>query len=358
MGFGKSYAPVLAEAITGGITRPVSNTGPMPAARRRAAPIPALPPHLEAALGVIEAVQSLGELVDVAEILATLARRLTELVDASACLVSLVDVAGGTVRDRAGYARPPHEWPRAAEEYPLADYPRTAAVVETGVAVRVLARDRAAGLGRERRACATWGTALSSCSRLRVDGEPYGLIEIYDEHRRMFAQAEIRLCQALATEAGKAVSRARMAERLEEAYFSTLGALAAALEAKDAYTSDHALHIAELAGAVCERLDIPPGESRLVRLAALLHDIGKIGVPEVILRKPGPLTARETAKMRQHAEIGARILKPVPHFAELVPLVRATHERWDGTGLPRGPRGRPDSRSAPGSSACATPSTR
>ena len=105
----------------------------MPAARRRAAPIPALPPHLEAALGVIEAVQSLGELVDVAEILATLARRLTELVDASACLVSLVDVAGGTVRDRAGYARPPHEWPRAAEEYALADYPRTAAVVETGV---------------------------------------------------------------------------------------------------------------------------------------------------------------------------------------------------------------------------------
>jgi putative nucleotidyltransferase with HDIG domain len=172
--------------------------------------------------------------------------------------------------------------------------------------------------------------------RLRVDGEPYGLIEIYDEHRRTFVQAEIRLCQALATEAGKAVSRARMAERLEEAYFSTLGALAAALEAKDAYTSDHATHIAELAGAVCERLDIAPGESRLVRLAALLHDIGKIGVPEVILRKPGPLTARETAKMRQHAEIGARILKPVPHFAELVPLVRASHERWDGTGYPEG----------------------
>ena len=114
----------------------------MPAARRRAAPIPAIPPHLEAALGVIEAVQSLGELVDVAEILATLARRLTELVDASACLVSLVDVAGGTVRDRAGYARAPHEWPRAAEEYTLADYPRTAGVIETGVPYALLAGDR------------------------------------------------------------------------------------------------------------------------------------------------------------------------------------------------------------------------
>ena len=307
----------------------------MPAARRRAAPIPAIPPHLEAALGVIEAVQSLGELVDVAEILATLARRLTELVDASACLVSLVDVAGGTVRDRAGYARAPHEWPRAAEEYTLADYPRTAGVIETGVPYGC-----SLGIGRpdgaESARLRDLGYRALLMLRLRVDGEPYGLIEIYDEHRRTFAQAEIRLCQALATEAGKAVSRARMAERLEEAYFSTLGALAAALEAKDAYTSDHAMHIAELAGAVCERLDIPPGESRIVRLAALLHDIGKIGVPEVILRKPGPLTARETAKMRQHAEIGARILKPVPHFAELVPLVRATHERWDGTGYPEG----------------------
>ena len=91
-----SVISALSSPGAGGITRPVSNTGPMPAARRRAAPIPALPPHLEAALGVIEAVQSLGELVDVAEILATLARRLTELVDASACLVSLIDVAGGS----------------------------------------------------------------------------------------------------------------------------------------------------------------------------------------------------------------------------------------------------------------------
>jgi putative nucleotidyltransferase with HDIG domain len=239
------------------------------------------------------------------------------------------------VRDRAGYAHAPYEWPRAAEEYTLADYPRTTAVIESGapyVCSLGIGRPDSAESDRLR----DLGYRSLLMLRLRVDGEPYGLIEIYDDHRRTFAQAEIRLCQALATEAGKAVSRARMAERLEEAYFSTLGALAAALEAKDAYTSDHAMHIAELAGAVCERLDIPPGESRLVRLAALLHDIGKIGVPEVILRKPGPLTARETAKMRQHAEIGARILKPVPHFAELVPLVRATHERWDGTGYPEG----------------------
>jgi putative nucleotidyltransferase with HDIG domain len=172
--------------------------------------------------------------------------------------------------------------------------------------------------------------------RLDVDGEPFGLIEIYDERRRRFAPGEIRLCSALAGEAGAMIARTRMSERLEEAYFATLGALAAALEAKDAYTNDHASQIAELAGAVCERLGIPAGEARIIRLGALLHDIGKIGIPEAILRKPGPLSAEEMARMQEHPDIGARILEPVPYFADLVPLVRSSHERWDGGGYPDG----------------------
>ena len=135
-----------------------------------------------------------------------------------------------------------------------------------------------------------------------------------------------------------------MQERLEDAYFATLGTLAAALEAKDAYTNDHAGQIAELAGAVCEQLDIPAAEMRMIRLAALLHDIGKIGVPEAILHKRGPLDDDEWAVMQEHPRIGARILEPVPYFAELVPLVTASHERYDGTRLSRRPGGRRRSR--------------
>ena len=171
---------------------------------------------------------------------------------------------------------------------------------------------------------------------LAVEDEPYALIEIYDTRTRSFGGVEVRLCRALAAEAGKVVTQGRMAERLEEAYFATLGALAAALEAKDAYTNDHAIEIAELAGAVCEQLRIAPADARLIRLGALLHDIGKIGIPESILRKPGPLTPAESTVMQRHPQIGARILEPVPHFAELVPLVRASHERFDGDGYPDG----------------------
>jgi putative nucleotidyltransferase with HDIG domain len=171
---------------------------------------------------------------------------------------------------------------------------------------------------------------------LAVEDAPYALIEIYDTRMRSFGGVEVRLCRALAAEAGKVVAQARMAERLEEAYFATLGALAAALEAKDAYTNDHAIEIAELAGAVCDELRIAPADARLIRLGALLHDIGKIGIPESILRKPGPLTDDESTVMQRHPQIGARILEPVPHFAQLVPLVRASHERFDGEGYPDG----------------------
>src|SRR2546421_5305217 len=132
------------------------------------------------------------------------------------------------------------------------------------------------------------------------------------------------------------VARARMAERLEGAYFATLGTLAAALEAKDAYTNDHASQIAELAGRVCDELGLDAPSSRVIRLAALLHDIGKIGIPEAILRKPGSLSDEEMLVMQRHPDIGARILEPVPYFADLVPLVRASHERWDGRGYPDG----------------------
>ena len=290
--------------------------------------------QLEPALRVIEAAQHLAATGgDLNDTLAGLARQLTEFIDASACLISRIDLERGTVNDCAGYARPPHRWERTAEEHPLSDFPCTAGVVETGAPYVCTASDAEP---TEMRLLVELGYRSLLMLRLDVDGEPFGLNEIYDERRRRFEAGEIRLCSALAGEAGAMIARTRMSERLEEAYFATLGALAAALEAKDAYTNDHASQIAELAGAVCERLGIPAGESRIIRLGALLHDIGKIGIPEAILRKPGPLSAEEMARMQEHPDIGARILEPVPYFADLVPLVRSSHERWDGGGYPDG----------------------
>jgi putative nucleotidyltransferase with HDIG domain len=291
--------------------------------------------HLEPALGVFETAQALFAIDDVPEMLAVLARSLCELIDAKACMVSTVDLDAETVRDLAGYAEPPHAWGDQAEEYRLEDYPATAAVVE-GATELVCRVDDPDADPAEARRLEQMGYRSLLMFALTVEDEPYALIEIYDTRPRSYGGVEVRLCRALAAEAGKVVASARMAARLEQAYFATLGALAAALEAKDAYTNDHAIEIADLAGAVCEQLRIAPADARLIRLGALLHDIGKIGIPESILRKPGPLTPDEATVMQRHPQIGARILEPVPHFAELVPLVRASHERFDGNGYPDG----------------------
>ena len=286
---------------------------------------------------MIETVQALARLDDVADMLAELARHLTEVLDADGCLISLVDSEHGTMRSRAGFARPPYRWRRTAADHVISEYPQTAEVLATGRPMRCTL-ESGADPGEAR-----WLIELGFRSLmmlpLPVEDEPYALIEIYDRTTRVFADAEVRLCQALALEAGRVVAHARLQERLEDAYFATLGTLAAALEAKDAYTNDHASQIAELAGAVCEHLEIPPGETRLIRLGALLHDVGKIGIPEAILHKPGPLADDEWAVMQEHPRIGARILEPVPYFADLVPLVAASHERMDGRGYPLGLRG-------------------
>ena len=296
---------------------------------------PLRPDQLEPALRLIEAAQSLAGGDDVAEMLAGLSRQMTEFLDASACLISIYDADAGLVRDRAGYARTPYSWDTTAEEYDLGDYPRTLEVLTSGNPYACRLDGRRVD-PTEARFLVELGFRSLLMLPLPVDGEPFALIEIYDARPRAFGEGEIRLCQALATEAGVMVSRARMSERIEDAYFATLAALAAALEAKDAYTNDHAGQIADLAGAVCEQLGFAPADARIVRLGALLHDIGKIGIPEAILRKPSELSPEEMRRMQEHPEIGARILEPVPYFADLVPLVRSSHERYDGTGYPEG----------------------
>ena len=119
----------------------------------------------------------------------------------------------------------------------------------------------------------------------------------------------------------------------------TVLALANAVEAKDTYTADHAKRLAEMALAVGRELGMTARELEDLRYGAILHDIGKIGVPDAILLKPAKLDAEEWRHMRQHPVIGARILAPVPRLAGAARLVRHHHERYDGKGYPDGLRG-------------------
>ncbi len=125
-------------------------------------------------------------------------------------------------------------------------------------------------------------------------------------------------------------------DRLQRAFLQSLLGLANALEAKDPYTRGHSERVAGMAQRLARRLGFSPSEARVLAQAGLLHDLGKIGIPESVLRKPGPLTGEEWALMREHPVVGARIVAPLEFFSEGALIIRHHHERQDGSGYPAG----------------------
>lgn len=130
-----------------------------------------------------------------------------------------------------------------------------------------------------------------------------------------------------------AALQAQIRER-EEGYFRNLEALARAIDARDPYTFEHSARVAAISHELADGMGLPPTELVVLRRAGLLHDIGKIGVPDRILGKTGPLTDEEWASIRRHPVIGYEMLKDIPFLRMSLDPVRHHHERWDGAGYP------------------------
>ncbi len=129
---------------------------------------------------------------------------------------------------------------------------------------------------------------------------------------------------------------ARLSLRSKDAFVQESQGLVQALEARDPYMKSHSVNVTRYAVAVAETLGLDPEETATVRRAAVLHDIGKIGVPDAILRKPGPLSAEERRIMEDHVLVGVRMLEQLNFLDREIALVRHHHERWDGSGYPDG----------------------
>ena len=151
-----------------------------------------------------------------------------------------------------------------------------------------------------------------------------------------FSARKMRLLAGIAHQSVLAINSGASFENLERTFFDTVEALANALEARDEYTSTHARWITDTSIEVGRVLGLDgPGLKRL-ELGALFHDIGKIGIPNEILQKPGPLTDEEWVIMKTHPELGERILEPIERLEDVRPIVRACHEHFDGSGYPDG----------------------
>ena len=149
-----------------------------------------------------------------------------------------------------------------------------------------------------------------------------------------FGARERELAEALALVAAGQLQHDELVRADTE--LASLRALLAAVNARDSYTALHSRQVVTLARAVARRLRLDEAQVSEVEHVALLHDLGKIAVPDAVLRKPGPLTETEQALMRRHPVVGAEILASTPELAYLAPAVRAEHERWDGDGYPHG----------------------
>lgn len=172
---------------------------------------------------------------------------------------------------------------------------------------------------------ASGGRALGSL----VCTSPAGVSEVADKVAALELLARLIADRIERRDAELESWRARIAA-------TSVQALLAALGARDGYTKDHSEAVVELSEIAGEELGLSSGQIDEVKQVALLHDLGKIAIPEPILAKPHALAEDEWHKVRQHSAIGARIVASVDSLSHLAPAIRAGHERWDGRGYPDG----------------------
>ena len=178
---------------------------------------------------------------------------------------------------------------------------------------------------------------------LKGVGDQVGLLILGEFHSSQgdpFSPTQLRLINAIADYATSSIQRAVLHEQLEDNFMQTVVSLANAIDARDSYTGDHSQRMADMASLVCQKMGLSSEEIDAIHWAAILHDIGKIGVPDRILNKKGPLTKKEWAIMREHPVIGAQIVAPVKYLALVAPIILSHHEKFDGSGYPSGLEGK------------------
>lgn len=173
---------------------------------------------------------------------------------------------------------------------------------------------------------------------LEIKGEAYGLIGILNGKKK-FSTMKLEIFCSLGSQAAVAMENANLYKRLKLGFFHTAEALAEAINSRDPYTGGHARRVKDYSELIALALEMDEVEREKLSLASILHDIGKIGIDDAILRKGGALSAKEKLIMKEHPVIGAKILGHIEEMSEVIKGVCFHHERFDGAGYPEGLKG-------------------
>lgn len=169
------------------------------------------------------------------------------------------------------------------------------------------------------------------------DGKTFGVLFGGDKlNGSHISTVDSKLCSSLANSMSIFLQNTMLYEDMQAMFMGTLHALTSSIDAKDSYTHGHSERVALMSQLLAEAAGLDPQSVERIYIAGLVHDVGKIGVPEAVLCKPGKLTPEEFDLIKMHPEIGARILQDIKQMEDLIPGVLYHHERWDGKGYPVG----------------------
>lgn len=169
-----------------------------------------------------------------------------------------------------------------------------------------------------------------------MNDKTIGTLKIYNKNLRMWKQSDVILLKIIAVQLGSALMNFTRLNDLKQKYKSAIGSINALLESKDVFTAGHTKRVAYYSKLIARQLRLNEEEINTIDVAAMLHDIGKIVIPDYILNKPGKLNGSEFDIIKKHPTTGAEVLKSGGFSNDIVDIVEQHHERWDGNGYPKG----------------------
>jgi putative nucleotidyltransferase with HDIG domain len=173
------------------------------------------------------------------------------------------------------------------------------------------------------------------CVLLRTPRKRLGVLHLDRSYwQKPFTEDDLHLADALAAHVSAGIEAASFLRKQRDLFLNTITILAQAVELRDEYTGGHTARVTNYSLLLAQKLGLPAKDIDLVRIGTPLHDIGKIGIDDEILRKPGKLTEAEYEIMKSHTVKGAAIIATIPDLHPVIPIVRSHHERWDGKGYP------------------------
>src|SRR3989338_3650762 len=178
------------------------------------------------------------------------------------------------------------------------------------------------------------------CVPIKVKDKTIGVLEAINRLDGVFTEDDVKLFQMFSNQVAIALDNARLYEEMRDTFLGVAEALAEAIEKRDPYTGGHTKRVVNYSLAAAKYLNLSQREIELLRLSAILHDIGKVGIEDKILRKPGRLDDEETKVMKMHPTFGVDIMQHIKQLKDLIPGMKYHHERSDGNGYPDGLKGK------------------